>query len=324
MFPVALMLPAAEMVASYRNGVRGLRLTASLVSRRMIRAALWVVGGIVLSNPYLVISPKQTYAAMTSQFGYGGSALALPSRFGNIAVSFFQSLPMAIGELVAIIGATGLLLLLLRRHYALPILFAAFAIPYSWLVLSGDLYATIPRFAMPLIPFIAVFSAFAVVAAWRRFHSKSGKVVVALVVAATIAFPLWHDIGYTLMARQEHPISQLATWIDRNIPVDAVIGISKKSVHYKNIDFAKYTNVIELESFSSLERVRPEYVILFRGVNDFAYPRNNWNDQHGRIRQHGYHEVMHARNAASFIGIPFHERVSDQLEYEAYVYRQIR
>ncbi|MCC6409251.1 MAG: glycosyltransferase family 39 protein [Planctomycetes bacterium] len=92
----------------------------------------------------------------------------------------------------------------------------AFAVPYA-LVLGLFAY-TQQRFALPLVPCVAVLAAYGARAAWTRFASSSqGRAVAGALVVAALALPAWAVWTESLERLEPHPFERLAEWVSTHV-----------------------------------------------------------------------------------------------------------
>lgn len=93
----------------------------------------------------------------------------------------------------------------------------AFALPY--LVVIGLYQRTYQRFALPLVPFVALLAAFGLWAAWRgarRISPAAGTCVAALAVLVAAAEIAWSFRIGVVRARRD-TVQQAAAWILRHV-----------------------------------------------------------------------------------------------------------
>ncbi|MBI5433263.1 MAG: hypothetical protein HZA52_10580 [Planctomycetes bacterium] len=92
----------------------------------------------------------------------------------------------------------------------------AFAVPYA-LVLGLFAY-TQQRFALPLVPCVAVLAACGARAAWTRLASSSfGRAVGGALLVAALAPPTWAVWTESRERLQPHPMEQLAEWVSAHV-----------------------------------------------------------------------------------------------------------
>ena len=319
MAPVLLLLPAADMLYTVHAG--GNLKTSVLHAARtfFISTIWWFFIGIGITNPSLILSPTDVWHGMTSQLGYGGSFFDIVSRVKSLLPTL-HSLILAVTWPIVLLTGIGIVLAIQHRNAAYNILWlaAAFTIPYGYAVF-GSSYAGIPRFTMPFTPFVALFAAYAVAKFFSStkpgtLSTNTARTCMSVVLAGMLLYPTLYG-----------PLAQLAEFIEKNITPDASIGITWKHAHFKDIDFKKFPNVIELDdTLVGLETQTPAYIILFPYICcDFyanALPQERYEPQ---LHRYGYEEMRRFRgDVAPLLGIPFSHRIDRQLEYEARIYKK--
>ena len=331
MAPVLLLLPAAHVLCGMHAG-ENLKTAAWRATRFFFSSTIWwFIFGVGITNPALIIEPKDVWRGMTAQLGYGGNFFDLLSRIKNIPL-FLSSLAKGVTVPVAALMGIGIAFAARSRSAARDMLWlgAAFAIPYGYAVFGAS-YATIPRFTMPLMPFVALLWAYAAVKIFSSvkpgtFQANMARACMAVGIAGIVLYPALYSFAHARAARQMHPLEQLARYMERDIPPESSIGITWKHAHFKDIDFKKYPNVVELDdSLSGLERHMPTYLILFpHTCCDFyagAPPQHTYEPQ---LERYGYEEIRRFRGKdLSILGMTFSNRIDRQLEYEARVYKHL-
>lgn len=127
---------------------------------------------------------------------------------------------------LSVLGGFAYLVSILRSRDGLSVLVLFFPLLYFLLMGSNRHYAW--RYALPLVPFLALFAAEAVVivstcAQTRRFK-LAGVLTVALVFLAIIQ-PLSMSIRHDILLTREDTRTIAKEWIEANIPIGAKIAL---------------------------------------------------------------------------------------------------
>jgi hypothetical protein len=202
---------------------------------RMVAAAALAVAGFVAGTPYALLTPRAFLGGVLDEVREVHSV-----QFGNEAEAggylfhLLHSLPEAMGWPLAALALAGTLVVLVRRDARGAILLA-FPLPYF--VVIGTWSARFERYAIPLLPFLALFAAVALVAGARRLARRGAlgrgpwpAVALATAVALLVAPELGRVLEYhALLARPDTRVLA-AAWVERVIPAGTRIALEPYSL----------------------------------------------------------------------------------------------
>ncbi len=175
------------------------------------------VYGLALAFAAMALIPGIIFPA---SFGFSGGifeGVKTPWDFVASPLSFLR--PLALAEPVLMMWAViGIALALWRRErFAAP--FTIFIILYS--VIFYIFFYLTHRFTVPLIPFLALFAGYAVVAVLEMGGSRLFKVV-ALV---TLAVPVAASAQLALLTFRNDSRVMAREWVENHIPADSKIMV---------------------------------------------------------------------------------------------------
>lgn len=218
--------------AARRRGVPGWR---RLVGRDTLAAAALAAGGFVLGTPYALLTPgafargvlDELREVHTVQFGN-------EAELGGYLFHLGHALPVAMGWPLALLGLAGLLGLLGGRAARGAVLLA-FPLPYFLVI--GTWSSRFERYAIPLLPFLALGAAIALGggARWlaRRGWLGSAPWPALALAGATagLVAPEVARIGayHVLLGRPDTRVLG-AAWVERTIPAGTRLALEPYSL----------------------------------------------------------------------------------------------
>jgi 4-amino-4-deoxy-L-arabinose transferase-like glycosyltransferase len=132
--------------------------------RRMLLLAAVSLGVFLLTNPYILLSPRQFLDGFTYEMNHariGHLGFTTP----NAALFHLQtSLPLAYAEWTLGLAAVGLLWLLLEKRIPLAHKLGFLIYPAAGYALIGSSHLAFQRYMLPFLPFIAILAALALLA----------------------------------------------------------------------------------------------------------------------------------------------------------------
>jgi hypothetical protein len=156
--------------------------------------------------------------------GWEGQA-ALPA-----GVPYLLALGAGVGWVMvglALVGA----LILARRRPAVAAVLVAFPVAYLLFMLRTELFFV--RFALPVVPFLCLLAAVAVVSlaeqAARRRRVLGALVTVVLIVAA-LAQPAVNTFRHNILLGEEDTRALAARWAVENVPPDAKVAVEEYTI----------------------------------------------------------------------------------------------
>ncbi len=205
------------------------------VGREPVLAIAAAAVGFVAGTPYALLTPRAFWRGVTSELQQVGSV-----QFGNegdlpgYLFHLFHSLPEGMGISLLLLAFGGVGLALLSRTPR-DLILLAFPVPYFLVI--GSWSSRFERYALPLLPFLALWAAVCLVAVagrlrerWPGFLGRWRPGVVVAVAACLLVAPELARVGYfhVLLSRPDTRV--LATeWIEREIPLGSRIAMEPYS-----------------------------------------------------------------------------------------------
>ena len=124
-------------------------------------------------------------------------------------------LPWGLGPLLALLGLAGVVWLLVQRDKRAAVV-AAF--PIIYFLAAGRSIAPFIRYAIPLVPALAI-TAGIVGAEWLR----RGRILARVVVGSAVVATLLYAVAYMNVYRQPDSRLQASQWLVENVPPDSKI-----------------------------------------------------------------------------------------------------
>lgn len=206
-----------------------------LVGREPVQAGVAAAAGFVAGTPYAVLTPGAFWRGVMSEVREVGSV-----QFGNegdlpgYLFHLFHSLPEGMGLPLLLLALGGLALALWRRGPA-DVILLAFVLPYF--VFIGSLSSRFERYALPLLPFLALLAALALVEGGGRLRQTRWGLTgrwrpgLGLAVAACLlVVPEVARVTYLHVVLSRPDSRVLAgAWIEREIPAGSRIAMEPYS-----------------------------------------------------------------------------------------------
>ncbi|HHW85364.1 MAG TPA: phospholipid carrier-dependent glycosyltransferase [Chloroflexi bacterium] len=226
--PVALPVLLGGLLVAGKNK-RDEGSTARL--RTLFVTALCMALGFALTSPQVIINPGPYVREAFGQLGAGQAGGFEIWQVDSLPgwLFYLKTLSYGLGVLMgglALLGVANRLRLALRCRDRLSYLLLAF--PVAYFVVMGATRHYFARYALPLVPFAAVFAADAIV--WLagqlapRSRPLAWAAATALVLAA-IAQPLAASVQHDWLLSQADTRTQAKAWIEANIPAGARIAM---------------------------------------------------------------------------------------------------
>jgi 4-amino-4-deoxy-L-arabinose transferase-like glycosyltransferase len=231
---VAAALLAAHLLNPHKKRIfdRGLLIGASCLA-----------AGFLIGSPYAILDPKAFIENITFHLGYfaeeHGPAMH-PGLIPGIAYYAKYIFYSSVGSVLAIFACLGIILGFfkkLRPHLVLTIFPAVY-----FLFMSLQAYRD-QRFAIPLIPFLAIFAATGLMSIlqfifprWPRFQQAQNLLVAGLALVLVFA-PAKRSVknAWQIYHSKETRV-QAAEWMKRNLPAGSRVAIIKE-FHWYLPDF---------------------------------------------------------------------------------------
>jgi len=179
------------------------------------------LGGVFLGLPQMFLQPARFIEALRGDaefFGTGSAALKILSP--NYAADYIEQLWWA----WPILAAAGLVLFLaLGRRSPATWLVACF--PVLFVAFMSNFRYKAPRYALPAMPFVCLFAAYAI-SMIVRVLPKRARTVSAVVLAAAVALPsAWSCAMLVRFSLRTSTRIEATRWIEANAPEGATIAI---------------------------------------------------------------------------------------------------
>ena len=215
----------------------GVWMTADVRPSRVTAALSAIAGGVLaflLAAPYTILDLPgflNGYAGLAA--GYAGGTLTEPAW-----LTYLKHLRLNLRWPATLLIAAGLVLAAFRAvrgpgrvRWTLAIVFP---LVYFWSV-SRQTYV-FARYLLPIVPFLCVLAAVAVVAGvslLRRFaipRAVRTALIVGLTVAALLP-PLMRSIGFVQMIGRRATVELAYNWVQQNVPKGAKIVVETRGIH---------------------------------------------------------------------------------------------
>ena len=181
----------------------------------LLAAAGAALGGFLLGNPYALLDYPAFIKGFTGQYGWAGDPYSTTDL--SMALVIGRALWVGAGPVVLVAAVLGLAVALARISRP-ALLLAAFPAAYlAFFLLKSELFYA--RFALPLIPFVAILAAYGAVALARRLPSGAiWRMGAAVAVAALLVPSLVLSVKHDSLLGIEDTRLQLGRWIEENVP----------------------------------------------------------------------------------------------------------
>lgn len=226
----ALPLLVAHLVAVWRarDGKFRPPLLRQLVLPPVL-AGLVALVAYLAGTPYTVLDfPKwladfRTQASFVDESWEGQATLPL-------GVPYLLALGAGLGWPMLGLAVAGLVVLA-RLRPALGLVLAAFPVAYLLFMLRSELFFV--RFALPVVPFLCLFAAVAVVAAAERAARRSrplGAAVAVLLCGIALVQPTLDTVRHNLLVGQDDTRVLAARWALANVPPGAKLAVEEYTI----------------------------------------------------------------------------------------------
>ena len=225
---VAIPLVVAVFHSSYSHREQA---AASKLLSMLPVVAMSLLGGFLAGGFQLVLKPTVYlgYAIREWQAGEAGGF-----QFWQIDtvpgwLFYLKTLYYGLGVVLlglALAGCLRRLVKSVRTRNRMSILLLSF--PLTYYLLMGTTRHYFARYALPLVPFMALFAAEAIMTAWAWVtvrRTRLGWGVAALLAVAAIAQPLAQSIRHDVLLTRQDTRTVAKQWIEANIPQGVKIAV---------------------------------------------------------------------------------------------------
>jgi hypothetical protein len=221
-WPLLLTLLMAVIIRRAQGKARGAEIPIAL---------LCFAGGFAVGGFELLLKPGVylEYALREQQAGAGGGFGAWQVDTVTGWVFYLKTLTYGLGIVLlvlAILGCLGRLVRVIRTRDRASLVLLSFPILYFLVMGASRHYFA--RYALPLVPFAALFAAEAVVDLWSRFETRKGRYyagLIAFLVIVAMVEPLARDTLHDMILTQQDTRTIAKNWIEANVPGGAKIAI---------------------------------------------------------------------------------------------------
>lgn len=204
---------------------------AAVFSRQTILCMLLFALGFALASPQILVNPAPYLQEAIGQYNAGQTGGFEIWQVDTVSGWHFylKTLQYGLGSMMLVLAIAGLAMraarAVTRRDQASVVLVA---FPLLYFIVMGATRHYFARYALPLIPFAALFAAEAIMAlgAWLSARSpRMGRVIVAGLVLVALAQPLAASIRHGVLLTRADTRTQAKAWIEQNIPAGAKIAV---------------------------------------------------------------------------------------------------
>ena len=194
-------------------------------------ALLFFVGGFAVGGFQLLLKPGVylEYALREQQAGAGGGFGAWQVDMVTGWVFYLKTLNYGLGIVLlvlAMLGGLRRLVQVIRSKDRVSLVLLSF--PILYLLIMGASRHYFARYALPLVPFAALFAAEALVTLVPRPGARYAGlryVLMTLLVVAAVAPPLAQSIAHDVILTRQDTRTVAKNWIEANIPAGSKIAV---------------------------------------------------------------------------------------------------
>lgn len=185
-------------------------------------SAVTSLAGYLIGTPFTVLDPQQFLIDFRAQYDVGGeswlgqNSLPSPLLYWTTLIQGFGLVPLILAGLAIVLAW--------RRDR--PQLLFVLSVPVAYLLFMSTQHLYFARFALPLLPFLAILAGYAI--SQLTVRSLPGAWQSSLQIAflgIAIAQPLAMSVQSDRLLGMEDTRSFTATWIEDNLPPDASIAM---------------------------------------------------------------------------------------------------
>lgn len=227
----AAVVLAPVILASVFEACKTRSWLAAMFSRQTILCVLLYVLGFALASPQILINPAPYVQEAIGQYNAGQTGGFEIWQVDIVSGWHFylKTLQYGLGPVLLVLSLSGLAMraarAVMRRDQTSVVLMA---FPLLYFIVMGVTRHYFARYALPLIPFAALFAAEAIMAlgAWLSARSSGmGRVMVAGLVLVALVQPLAASVRHGVLLARTDTRTLAKDWIEQNIPEGAKIAM---------------------------------------------------------------------------------------------------
>jgi hypothetical protein len=222
--------PLIMTVAYVRHQIRQATATKSKLALNLFLVGLCLAGGFALGGFQLLLRPGTylEYALREARAGEAGG-------FGFWQIDtlpgwnfYLNTLLYGLGAILLILGIAGLArrtMIAARHRDLMSVILISF--PLLYFLVMGSTQHYFARYALPLVPFIALFAAEFAIAAydWLMIKKPSlARAITAILIVGALATPLLNSIQHDVLLTKVDTRTLAKQWIEASLPAGAKIA----------------------------------------------------------------------------------------------------
>ncbi len=220
-FCVAIL--AAHLMRDRRLGRHGGQWQRHLP---LVASALASLAAFILATPYSVLDFQTFWYDFRTQSGFGADPWRGQATKAS-AILYLETLARGFGIIPLALAVVGVVLAARRERLRLALLAA---VPLVYLAFMSGQQLFFARFAIPLLPFLAMLAGYAVHQLGCLAKQSSWSTVLSLAVAAAaVAQPLALSAQHDDLCGREDTRALAVAWIEANVPSSATVAVESYS-----------------------------------------------------------------------------------------------
>jgi len=185
-----------------------------LLDIKMLLGICAIAMAFIAFNPYSVLDWKFFLSSIT-----GGIWHTYTGWIHHITYSLFEG----IGPLLTVLGAIGLVLILMRSIYAGVLLLSFPAVFYMHLIFCSQPFS---RYVLPLVPFLTIGAGFLFYDyLYSKYRLPAARVVIITLSIATLVPTFTKSVKADILFAGKDTRAEAAEWIRSNLPGHAKIAL---------------------------------------------------------------------------------------------------
>lgn len=216
-FALALLVAHVGRMRNTAKPILSLGSCFPLAAGGLVSIAAFLAG-----TPYAVLDSSSFVADFRNQSGYGGSPWYGQEDQVPLLM-YLSALARGFGPIALGLAATGLVLAVRTRRWPVAVLVS---IPVAYLLFMSTQKLFFARFAIPTVPFVALFAGYAIQHLSNiqvRWLGQAG--IALLVLSASIVWPSALSWQHAVLLGRSDTRSLTAAWIDQHLPPEASLAM---------------------------------------------------------------------------------------------------